>query len=497
MMADNNINIKLTSEQKIDRLKSGKPIYAESTLNTSGGKHEYVVSDPRISEFLKTQEVVRISATEFSKLYESGFRSIEEESKALNDRLIQINHMISVATSDDEKKKFMAESVELSKSIKKLSDFQRNSNRKAPIGTAVHKLIEMAINKEIDLSDTAIALSTAKSRNLPEISAIRTGNNDIMLQKALLAAKEILTLMSETNMVGGRTEFARSALIPKNGKIYLVSGTSDWDTNGRLGDYKTTSEFDPAHNIVQTIINAYLKRLETGKTGEFITGDVLHLPLTYLGDKRAGGSIYKINPGTFQDEQKFILDMIDVLEGKKDRTAVKLPGSYSATARYTEETSSKGETYKGIKYAGEWMSNWLKRSSEEVNAMVGMLDDKSKTTFLRQLFKVSDSGMYDRTGKTADELRSQYAPEYFANASLSKMQEAWMGNQYTDVISKIIEDKAEKDPGIIWGLVYGNQYYKTISDDFYDFVQNSSKKTKRYTELVANLGNIESDTNAP
>lgn len=495
-MANNNINIKLTSEQKIEQLKSGRPVYADSFLDTSEGKHLYDVTDKTLQAFLKTQEVVRVSATELSKLYETGFRSFEEQIKYLEDQRSKINTALQTAT-EAEKKSLIEDGKKVEESLKSVRKFQDASNRKAPIGTAVHKLLEMAIKKEIDLSNEEAALVAINKRlnlqkgSLPELSAIYNpkdkGQNSF--RYAIRAAKSLSSLMSEAQMVGGQAEKARTALVPSNGKIYMISGTSDWDTKGRLGDYKTTSSFDPTHNMIQTAVNAFLKRIETGNLNETIVGQVLHLPLNQWGFQKSSGSIYKVNPykvnpGTYNEDLGFIMNMIDVMEGKKKREDVKIPGSYSSTARY----STEGQ-FKGIKYAGEWMSSWLKRDPEIVENMLMNLDQRSKEKFIRSLFSMGDSGYY-RTGGTADFLRNKYARSYFSNSSLSQMQKSWEQDQYKDVIAKVIEEKAEQDPGIIYGLIYGNRDYGSISDDFYNWAKKSSTKTGRYLDIVSELGSL-------
>ena len=490
-MANSNINIKLTSEQKIEQLKSGKPVYADSFLDTSEGKHLYDVTDKTLQAFLKTQEVVRVSATELSKLYETGFRSFEDQIKYLEDQRNKINTALKTAT-ESEKKSLIEDGKKVEESLKSVIKFKDASNRKAPIGTAVHKLLEMAIKKEIDLSNEEAALVAINKRlnlqkgSLPELSAIYNpkdrGQNSF--RYAIRAAKSLSSLMSEAQMVGGQAEKARTALVPSNGKIYMISGTSDWDTKGRLGDYKTTSSFDPTHNMIQTAVNAFLKRIETGNLNETIVGQVLHLPLNQFGFQKSSGSIYKMNPGTYNEDLEFIMNMIDVMEGKKKREDIQIPGSYSATARY----STEGQ-FKGTKYAGEWMSSWLKRDPETVENMLASLDQKSREKFIRSLFSMGDSGYY-RTGNTADFLRNKYAKGYFSNSSLSQMQKYWGKDQYKDVIAKVIEEKAEQDPGIIYGLVYGNRDYGSISDEFYDWAKTTSKKTSRYLDLVSGLGSL-------
>lgn len=490
-MANNNINIKLTSEQKIEQLKSGKPIYADSFLDTSEGKHLYDVTDKTLKAFLKTQEVIRVSATELSKLYETGFRNFEEQIKYLEDQRNKINAALQTAT-ESEKKGLIEDNRKVEASLKSVREFQAASNRKSPIGTAVHKLLEMTIKKEIDLSNEEAALAeikkvlNLKKGSLPELSAIYRNQNS--LRYAIRAAKSLSSLMSEAQMVGGQSEKARTALIPANGKIYMISGTSDWDTKGRLGDYKTTSKFDPTHNIIQTIANAFLKRMESGNLGEQIVGQVLHLPLTSWGQQKASGSIYKINPGTYNEGLDFIMNMIGVLEGKKNREDIKLPGTYQATARKVQEVTNSGKI-SGTQYAGRWMGSWLKESPAVVENMLANLDQRSREKFIRSLFSMGDSGYY-RTGITAESLRNKYAKKYLSDSSLSKMQKFWEQDQYKDIIAKVIEEKAEQDPGIIYGLVYGNTDYGSISDEFYDWAKKSSAKTGRYLDIVSGLGGL-------
>lgn len=494
-MATNDINIKLTSEQKIEKLKSGKPIYAESFLDTSDGKHLYEVTDKALEGFLKTQEVIRVSATEFGKLYETGFKNFEEQIKYLEDQRNRINSALKTAT-ESEKRNLMENQKKVEESLKSVLDFQKASNKKSPIGTAVHKLLEMTKKKEIDLSNEDAAITELNKRinlqkgSLPELSAIHNpkDKHQNSFRYAIRAANSLSSLMAEAKMTGGQAEKARTVLIPSNGKIYMVSGTSDWDSAGRLGDYKTTSKFDPTHNIIQTVINAFLKRMESGDVNEQIVGQVLHLPLTFWGAQRSSGSIYKINPGTYNEELKFIMDMIDVMEGKIAREEVHLPGTYKATARDVQEMTQRGKI-SGTQYAGKWMSSWLKEDPAIVESMLSSLDAPSREKFIKSLFYSGDSGYY-RTGGTADFLRNKYAKSYFSNVSLSQMQKSWEKNQYNDVIAEVIEEKAEQDPGIIYGLVYGNRDYGSISDKFYDWVKGSSKKTSRYLDIVSELGGL-------
>ena len=64
--------------------------------------------------------------------------------------------------------------------------------------------------------------------------------------------------------------------------------------------------------------------------------------MNQFGFQKSSGSIYKMNPGTYNEDIEFIMNMIDVMEGKKKREDIQIPGSYSATARYSTEGQFKG-----------------------------------------------------------------------------------------------------------------------------------------------------------
>ena len=112
-MANNEINIKLTADQKIERLRSGKPLYVESALDTSGGKHEYVIKDEDIKKFLANQKVERLSATQITSLLQTGYSSFDEQIDALNKQLS--------SAVGEEKKKIQAALTD-AKQIKYFSD---------------------------------------------------------------------------------------------------------------------------------------------------------------------------------------------------------------------------------------------------------------------------------------------------------------------------------------------------------------------------------------
>lgn len=478
-MANNEINIKLTADQKIERLRSGKPLYVESALDTSGGKHEYVIKDEDIKKFLANQKVERLSATQITSLLQTGYSSFDEQIDALNRQLS--------SAVGEEKKKIQA-ALNDAKQLKYFSE------RKSPIGSAVHKMLELQQKQFIDFNKEEESLEKLyKEVNLhkgamPELEGIvraSEGQTKQMFKAAFSAAREMAKMRAAAGMIGGGAEEARSAIIRRNDKYYLISGTTDWASGNRIGDYKTTTEFKPIYNQIQTAVNAWLTNLQTGKN-EQITGSIIHYPLTYTGAQKYGvlPSVYGINPGTPAETNALIEQALSVKEGTLSPREVKIPGRY-----YITSSQAQSGKYAGRQWGGRYMGQWLKETPDIVEDAIAHMDPVSKVQFIRALFSSGDSGYY-RTGNTAEALRNKYAKSYFSEASLSRMQKAWSQGQYQNIIADVIERKAEQDPGIIYGLVYGNRDYGSISDDFYNWVSNSSQKTARYLDLVSGMGEL-------
>lgn len=72
-------------------------------------------------------------------------------------------------------------------------------------------------------------------------------------------------LKIKAGLTGGQAETARAMTLVHDGKLYVVAGTTDWSKGSKIGDYKTTSQFHPESNIIQTAVNANLLRAEQGR----------------------------------------------------------------------------------------------------------------------------------------------------------------------------------------------------------------------------------------
>ena len=119
-------------------LKEGHIVSLESFLNKEGGKHDYEATDKEIEKYLKEIKAVRISATQFAHLRETGYKDFESEQAALEEQL---------KTATGELKK------EIETKLKDLKTFQYNSKRKAPVGNEVHKILELTDKGLVDLKD--------------------------------------------------------------------------------------------------------------------------------------------------------------------------------------------------------------------------------------------------------------------------------------------------------------------------------------------------------
>jgi len=113
--------------------------------------------------------------------------------------------------------------------------------------------------------------SLQELRTLVGSSSFITDNN---FKKAFKRAQEMNKMRISAGMTGGQAETARAFAYIHNGKLYIAAGATDWTKTGgmydRIGDYKTTSEFNPIHNLIQTAVNANAMRAASGN----ITRDV-------------------------------------------------------------------------------------------------------------------------------------------------------------------------------------------------------------------------------
>lgn len=448
-------------------LKEGRVVSLESFLNKEGGKHDYEATNKEIEEYLKEAKAIRVSATEFAHLRETGYKDFKSEIEVLESQL-------KTATGNFKE--------EIENRLKNLKTFQANSKRKAPVGNELHKILELSDKGLVDLSDAVKAQEQIQKQMKLDADTYRelktlvkegsAATTQMNFADAIKNAQDFQKMKISAGMIGGETETARSIVFEKNGKTYLVSGSTDWTNaeEGKIGDYKTTSIFDPIHNLIQSIINATLIRSQEGEEKE-ITSKVVHLPLTNQRGRYTNTlpGIYDINVGSYQEGMKLISDLLDVLEGRKSFSDVKVPGSVQGVAERGEQTY-RGETREGWYYNGKPIGFWLEKTVEEVKSLLDSLNPQQKQQFLGTLY----GDIYSNSEKNVKALREAFKTMYrptqeqyktYGGMSLSALSSKFESGEITeeqlgDFIRKGVktqEDVKELANRLFYG---GDKYYQ-------------------------------------
>lgn len=469
-------------------LKEGHIVSLESFLNKEGGKHDYEATDKEIEKYLKEIKAVRISATQFAHLRETGYKDFESEQAALEEQL---------KTATGELKK------ELEIKLKDLKTFQYNSKRKAPVGNEVHKILELTDKGLVDLKDAQkaseqiIQLMKTDAETYADLKTLvvkgSSANTSKNFAAAIKNAQDFQKMKISAGMVGGETETARSIALEKDGKVYLISGATDWTDAkaGKIGDYKTTSSFDPIHNLIQSVINATLIRAQEGE-GLDITSKVAHLPLTNVRGRYSNTlpGVYDVNVGSYQEGIKLISDLLDVLEGKKNYSDVKIPGSVKGIVERGEQTY-RGETREGWYYNGKPIGFWLGKTVEEVKSLLDSLNPQQKQQFLGTLY----GDIYSNSEKNVKALREAFKTMYrptqeqyktYGGMSLSALSSKFESGELSsdkvvEALKSGIQTQTDIDE-IAQRIFYGEGKY--YSEAFVELIKNSFPDvTRKITDI--------------
>lgn len=412
-MADKKeIEIKLSSDDIIKQIEKGiQGVSFDVKLDTDFGKHEYVALDKKVQEYLKSKNAVVISATQFAHLMETGYASFEAE---IND----LEKKIKTSTGEEKTK--------LEQRLKDVKKFSEQSMNKAHVGTEIHKLLELQekgfidLNKERESLNKIYAQMNKDKNSLQELrtlvgsSSFVTDNN---FKKAFKRAQEMNKMRVSAGMTGGQAETARAFAYIHNGKLYIAAGATDWTKTGgmydRIGDYKTTSEFNPVHNLIQTAVNANAMRAASGNKTRDVKGQIVHLPVTKDRNlnQYTAGMVYDISTGSWEENMALIQALTDVYEGKGDRSNIKIPGRYTGgvtSGTYTDVTGAeKTVTY----WNGKTLKKWLKGDQKDMESMISSLSLEDKNHFLRLLFGQSNGNFWYTIG-SSNELRKKYKSQY-------------------------------------------------------------------------------------
>jgi hypothetical protein len=342
---------------------------------------------------------------------ETGYVSFEAEISDLEKKI--------KASTGEEKTK-------LEQRLKDVKKFSEQSMNKAHVGTEIHKLLELQekgfidLNKERESLNKIYAQMNKDKNSLQELrtlvgsSSFITDNN---FKKAFRRAQEMNKMRVSAGMTGGQAETARAFAYIHNGKLYIAAGATDWTKTGgmydRIGDYKTTSEFNPVHNLIQTAVNANAIRAASGNKTRDVKGQIVHLPVTKDRNlnQYTAGMVYDISTGSWEENMALIQALTDVYEGKGDRSNIKIPGRYTGgvtNGTYTDATGAeKTVTY----WNGKTLKKWLKSDQKDMESMIGSLSLEDKNHFLRLLFGQSNGNFWYTIG-SSNELRKKYKSQY-------------------------------------------------------------------------------------
>lgn len=532
-----NKKLEVNVEHIIKDIEAGKFTSFQSILNETGGQHIYEAVNEELRKYLKENNAVMISATQLAHLRETGYKDFESERKALEAQL--------KTASGDLKR-------QIEDKLKDLKKFQYYSERKAPIGDELHKILELTDKGIVDLNDAVKAANqimqqmqidphtNEKLKSLVGKTSTETMKN---FRKAIKNAQDFQKMKISAGMVGGETETARSMAFKKDGKLYVVSGSTDWTKakEGKIGDYKTTASFSAMHNLIQSVVNATLIRAQEGADLP-ITSKVAHLPITAGRMKYSNTlpGVYDINVGSYQEGVKLISDLIDVLEGKKSFTDVKIPGAVHGVAEKGPFTY-KNEVREAMYYNGKPIGQWIGQTVEEVKSLLDSLQPQQRQQFLGSLFGQTDGkpwyntenakllkeafqGIYQKRssgadsyvtyggksltgwGKAFDEA-SEIEKKKIANSLIAELKET-IGmhemsqdeinkfnefnaslkkqNEKIEKFSRELDDEDEIDDSKLWRQLSAEQARERLLKSYHPFV-SGKMKTGAESEIAAKL----------
>lgn len=466
-----NKKLEVNVQHIIKDIEAGKFTSFQSILNETGGQHIYEAVNEELRKYLKENNAVMISATQLAHLRETGYKDFESERKALETQL-------KSATGDLKK--------QIENKLKDLKKFQYYSERKAPIGDELHKILELTDKGLVDLNDAVKAANQIMQQmqidphtNEKLKSLVGKTSTDTMknFRRAIKNAQDFQKMKISAGMVGGETETARSMAFKKDGKLYVVSGSTDWTKakEGKIGDYKTTASFSAMHNLIQSVVNATLIRAQEG-TNLPITSKVAHLPINTGRMKYANTlpGVYDINVGSYQEGVKLISDLIDVLEGRKSFTDVKIPGSVQGVAEKGPFTY-KNEVREAMYYNGKPIGQWIGQTVEEVKSLLDSLQPQQRQQFLGSLFGQTDGKPWYNTENAKllkEAFRNIYQPvqkdfKTYGGMSLSTLSSKFASGEITKeaLINAIKEGTKTQDDAkeLASRLFYGEDKYYQAS----------------------------------
>lgn len=326
-MADD-ININLSINETLRKIQAGESgVPFQATLDTSGGQHTYKAVNSEIQKYLESQKATVISATQMVNLLTRGYKDYDSEIQDITKQLV---------SAQGETKK------QLEQQLQEIQDLKKFSERKAPVGTEIHKLLELQekgeikLNRAVESAKYLLNKMNSDSKAFEELRTLVVQGDASKTQKnferAFAQAQKMSQLKIKAGLTGGQAEKARAMTLVHDGKLYVVAGTTDWSKGSKIGDYKTTSQFHPESNIIQTAVNANLLRAEQGRKKMPVSGKIVNVPTTYTRTPgRNKSAVYDIEVGSYEQIENMMHKALDILEGKQTTQGVSLPGAITGS----------------------------------------------------------------------------------------------------------------------------------------------------------------------
>lgn len=353
-----------------EKLAQGYIVYIDASLSSDQNRrkaHKYDAKDKGIQKVLEESGAYQRqhSTTQMMHFLESGYFTFEEELKDLQSKRAKLD-----PNSD---KKLIAE---IDKKIVNVSDILEAYQKKSPLGNYIHRLIELYIDKQIDLNDVEKTVEYVnKHLESDELFSGLKGKNTKGVEWAVKQANMIAQAAKKRGVINetSQAESSGALVYMRNGKMHMKPGAIDvLNKDYTTGDWKSTGEFKPQEFIGQAILNGLqeaVKRLIV--SGALPTSTITRLPITsagyiYRGTKAP--SQYEIRPGDINNAVEFLYAITDMMEGKMTKEeAINAMSASSYRVLPVEYTDKEGETRVSIggKSISAMMSDIYKKYKDD------------------------------------------------------------------------------------------------------------------------------------
>lgn len=334
-----------------EKLAQGYIVYIDASLSSNKDRrkaHKYDAKDNGIQKVLEESGAYQRqhSTTQMTHFLESGYFTFEEELKDLQSKRAKLD-----PNSD---KKLIAE---IDKKIVKVSDILEAYQKKSPVGNYIHRLIELYIDKQIDLNDVEKTVEYVnKHLESDELFSGLKGKNAKGVEWAVKQANMIAQAAKKRGIINetSQAESSGALVYMRNGKMYMKPGAIDVaNKDYTTGDWKSTGEFKPQEFIGQAMLNGLqeaVKRLIV--SGALPMSTITRLPITSAGYIYRGTrapSQYEIRPGDINNAVDLMFAITDMMEGKITKEdALNAMSSASYSVLPVEYTDKEGVAHVSI-----------------------------------------------------------------------------------------------------------------------------------------------------